>query len=551
MQIEINKDSVIENEFNNRRNTISINGYKLKKNDYIVYNCVVCGNKIKQKFYYRDKFLKKRFICSSCEKKKTWLKVYGTEHPLKNNKIKNKVKDTQFQKYGSFGFNTNKQKETMLIKYGGYTLQSKELKEKIKQTNLKKYGVDNVAQSEVVKEKTKQTNLEKYGTEWQFQSLNFKQKYKETIFDNYGVNHNFKSEKIKKSILETKRKNFFERLFNSNRLKNKVEPLFNDKEYNHSKNKYRWRCKTCGTEFEDSINDGRIPRCPKCYPLRKTTSQFEYELRDWLKTFKIDIIMNDKKILNGKELDLYLPDYKLAIEFNGIYWHSELQGKDRNYHLNKTVECKNQDIQLIHIFEDEWLGKQDIVKSIVKGKLSLNDRIYARKCSLKEVDNKEAKIFYEENHLQGFINSKINIGLFYENKFISCLSFGKSRYNKQYDWEINRFANKLNVSVIGGFAKMLKYFENNYSGSIITYSDRRYFDGSIYRNNGFEELEVSQPNYFYTDKRRRYSRIQYQKHKLEEQLNVYDSNLTEWENMQLNGYDRIWDCGNYRFIKND
>jgi len=167
------------------------------------------------------------------------------------------------------------------------------------------------------------------------------------------------------------------------------------------------------------------------------------------------------------------------------------------------------------------------------------------------VDNKEAKIFYEENHLQGFINSKINIGLFYENKFISCLSFGKSRYNKQYDWEINRFANKLNVSVIGGFAKMLKYFENNYSGSIITYSDRRYFDGSIYRNNGFEELEVSQPNYFYTDKRRRYSRIQYQKHKLEEQLNVYDSNLTEWENMQLNGYDRIWDCGNYRFIKND
>ncbi|MFW6047533.1 MAG: hypothetical protein ACOCP4_07110 [Candidatus Woesearchaeota archaeon] len=279
-------------------------------------------------------------------------------------------------------------------------------------------------------------------------------------------------------------------------------------------------------------------------------SLMEKEVSNFIKSnVSTRIIENSYDILKSKELDIYLPDYKLAIEFNGLFWHSEGSKKDKNYHLHKTQLCEEKSIQLIHIFEDEWIEKKDIVKSIIKGKLGLNDKIYARKCEIKEIENKEAKSFYERNHIQGSINSKINIGLFYENKLVSCLSFNKARYNKQYDWEITRFANKLDISIIGGFAKMLSYFKKHYNGSIITYSDRRYFNGSIYKNNGFKELKESQPNYFYTDYKFRYSRIKFQKHKLEEQLEYFDPQLTEWENMQLNGWDRIWDCGNRVFIK--
>jgi hypothetical protein len=124
--------------------------------------------------------------------------------------------------------------------------------------------------------------------------------------------------------------------------------------------------------------------------------------------------------------------------------------------------------------------------------------------------------------------------------------------NKNYDYEIARFCNKLNTSVIGGFSKLFNYFVKNYEFSnIITYADKRISNGGLYQNNGFTLLRESEPNYFYTkDYKLLESRNKYQKHKLKELLPNYNSELTEWENMQLHGYDRIWDCGNYVFEYN-
>lgn len=458
--------------------------------------------------------------------KETSLKKYGEEHPMKSKKIKEKLKKNMFKKYGvghNWQLKKSLKKRINVIKekYGeNGVLGNKKVREKIKKTNLKKYGVENSLQSKEIQEKIKQTNLKKY-----------------------GVNNPMKTNKIKAKKNETIRNKMFKKY---NNLKN-YKALFTENEFinTHYSNKYKWQCNKCNTIFEDDLYSGRLPRCPSCYPIKLPIK--EKEIVQWLQSLQINIIENDRAILNGKELDIYLPKHNLAIEFNGIYWHSELQGKDFIYHLNKTLLCQEQGIQLLHIFEDEWLDKQDIIKSIILSKLNKYEQIiYARKCVIKEVKN--YKDFLNNNHLRGYIGSKINLGLYYQDQLVSLLTLSKPRYNKKYDYEILRFCNLLNTKVIGGFSKLLKYFENNYSGSIITYSDKRLFDGSIYRNNRFTELTSSDPNYYYTDYKSRYSRIKFQKHKLKEQLKDYDSTLTEWENMQLNGWDRIWDCGNYIFI---
>lgn len=589
MKVYINKNSKIENATSKKgdRPTLSIDGYALKRLDTICFYCEECEKYIEQEFRFREKFLNKEFLCGDCSKEKTNLKKYGSRYGFQSKKVKEKIKQTKLERYGNENFvNSEKAKKTNLNKYGvECTLHHPEIREKVENTKLKRYGDKNynnrnkfkntcekryggiTFQSPGLKEKVKQTNLKKYGVIYPQQNHEIKEKIKRINLKNYGVEHNFQrneiKEKIKKTNLERyraeyyqkseiskekRKQNFFFRLLNSDRLQKAVKPLFNIEEYNGVDDFYEWKCNHCDTIFSSHLENGNIPKCPKCYPPLNGTSKYENELFEWIQSLKIkNIIQRDRRLVKPYEIDLYLPDYKLAIEFNGLYWHSESQGKGVNYHLNKTLECEKQGIQLIHIFEDEWLNKQDIVKSVIKGKLGLNKKLYARKCVVKEVDNR--KEFLEENHLQGFVNSKINIGLYHQSELVSILTFGKSRYDKQYDWELLRFANKLDISVVGGFAKMLRYFKSNYSGSIITYSDKRYFNGSIYKDNGFEKLKSTTPNYYYTDKRSRYSRIQFQKHKLEEQLEIYDPNLTEWQNMQLNGYDRIWDCGHYRFIK--
>jgi len=320
-----------------------------------------------------------------------------------------------------------------------------------------------------------------------------------------------------------------------------------------NKNREIWKNKI-SESLKNISPEMRIDQLRKSYEtkLKNGTlyqSNMKKSIVDFIKSLNImNIIENDYSILGTKELDIYLPDHKLAIEFNGLFWHSERANKDKNYHINKTIECEKQGIHLIHIFEDEWLIKQDIVKSIIKANLKINDRIiYGRKCEIEKI--KDCKDFLNNNHIQGNSAASIKYGLYYEDELVSVLTFGKSRFNKKYDWEILRFANLKNTKVIGSFAKLLKAFERENNGSIITYSDRRYFNGSIYRNNGFNELDKTKPGYYYTDYKYRYNRQKFMKHKLNKLLENFDPILTEWENMQLNGWDRIWDCGNHAFYK--
>ncbi len=525
--------------------------------------------------------------------KKTFMDHFGVDNPLKSKEIREKIKQTTLAKYGKEFISQTpefhaKLKDVCVQRYGVvHPSVLPEVREKYKKTCLLKYGVDNVSKDKTVNIKRTQTFLNKYGTTTPFQNNEIKEKiYKtnlikygckiptqnekikikmiETVIKHYGVSHPLKcsevKEKIKKTCLlrygvdsptksnimkEKSRLKFYKNLLNSDRLKDRCVPLFEKEDYIDVTHNYSWKCTICNTNFEDILDNGHIPRCPLCYPKLSGCSKFEKEIIDFCKQYYPNLIENDRTILNGKELDIYIPEIKLAIECDGLYWHSELQGVDKNYHLKKTKECEKKNIQLIHIFEDEWYNKQDIIKSILLAKMGkIKNKIYARKCIIKEVSSIEAKDFLFENHLQGSI-AGASIGLYYNNELVSILTYGKPRFNKKYDIEILRFCNKKNTIVVGGLSKLSKYVK----GYIISYSDSRYSLGTSYKNAGFDLVESSPPSYYYLKNFKRFSRINFQKHKLSEILENFDPTLTEWQNMQLNDYDRIWDCGNLVFEK--
>ena len=490
------------------------------------------------------------------EKRKTTVfKKYGVTHYSKTDEFKEQYKNTNLKLYGVKNYSQTdefkvKYEDAMMKNHGvKHNSQIKSYREKVKTTCLEKYGVDSYSKTDECKEKRKQTCLKKYGYNNPSQVPEIKIQKKEKFLNNYGVNSPFESIVILKKAKNTAKKNFYNKLFNI-RVKNKVTPLFTLDEYIDKETKYLWKCNTCLTEFKDHIDDGRIPRCQICYPILTGFSKGEKEISSFCKIYYPNLIENDRTVLNGKELDIYIPEINLAIEFNGLYWHSELNGKNESYHLNKYLKCKEKGIKLIQIFEDEWFDKHEIIKSILLNKMNkIYNKIYARKCVVKEIDNNISSEFLNDNHIQGNINSKYNIGLYHKNELVSLLILGNSKFNKEYEYEIHRFCNKINYNIPGSLSKLFKYFTDKYlPKSVITYSDLRYGEGNSYTNLGFKFKNISNPNYYYLDKDlKKYSRQKFQKHKLSNILESYDESLTEWQNMQLNGYDRIWDCGNNVF----
>jgi uncharacterized Zn finger protein (UPF0148 family) len=292
--------------------------------------------------------------------------------------------------------------------------------------------------------------------------------------------------------------------------------------------------------FDNLIKKGAY-RCPICFP---NSSSAELEVRDFLDDLGIEYIHSDWITIAPQELDFYIPSHNLAIEFDGIYWHSELRGKYKDYHLDKTEKCSKKGINLFHIFENEWINKKDIWKSIIKDNLGLNESIHANECIIKQVAKSEEEQFLEENHLQGYANSQVAFGLYYEDQLMCLMSFGKNKHSPDVEWELLRFANKQNINVVDGELKLFKYFSENFEGGIVSYSDRRYSNEDMYKALGFQFSHNNEPNCFYFKNFLVLENSQkYVKHKLPTLLETFNPSLTEWENMANNGYNRIWDCG--------
>lgn len=290
-------------------------------------------------------------------------------------------------------------------------------------------------------------------------------------------------------------------------------------------------------------------------PTRPTyRSKSEIEICDYLISLGVTVITSDKKQLSGTEIDIFLPEYNIAIEYNGLYWHSEKQGKHKNYHLNKTKKCLEKNIRLIHIFSDEWLSKKELIKKRLYYLTKQNQaKIYGRNCKIIELTKKQKSTYLNENHIQGNDKSSIYLGLTHNDEIVSVMTFGKLRKLMGHkninhdDFELYRFCSN---NVIGGFSKLLKYFVKNYNPhKIITYANRNWSpsdDFCFYSNMGFNYVGETKPNYYYTKKYdfREY-RYNYRKDILVKK--GYDINKSETQIMNELGYDVIWDTGNLKY----
>lgn len=428
--------------------------------------------------------------------------------------------------------------------------------------------------------KIKKTSLEKYGTEFPNQSTEVKEK----IRSSWDSIQPEELEIIKKKRIDTSEKNGTmvlrtpegkQNIINARRFQkdeiefkktkqyeikklHKIEQCIDKEKYElvdikvGTYRKCQFRCLQCNSLFAAYSHwDCKYVKCPNCEN-NKCRSKMEDEIIEVIKSTipSIEIITNSRNIIPPNELDIYLPEYNLAIEINGMYYHSDYF-KDKNYHQNKVLKCREKGIKLLTIFDHVWNSKRDIVISMIKNSLKVNTKIYARKCTLKEIDRKISTEFINKHHIQGSVTgAKVNLGLYFNDELVSVMTFAKSRYNKKYQYEILRFCSS--CSVVGAGSKLLKYFIKMYKPtSIITYADLMYGYGDSYLLMGFEFSHISTPGYYYANtKNETISRYSTQKHKLVKKLGEAYYKYSENEIMNSLKYYKIYNCGNSVYVMN-
>jgi len=298
------------------------------------------------------------------------------------------------------------------------------------------------------------------------------------------------------------------------------------------------------------------------------TSKGENDIKDFLSNNGITVKQSTRKLLDGIEIDLFLPEYNIGIEYNGNLYHTENYGKKGfNYHLNKTKIATDKGIKLFHVFEDEWLLRNEIVKNKLLHILNKNCsiKLHARKCNIIEINNNIKSEFLEKYHIQGDDRSNYFLGAYHNETLVAVMSFNdkrnlneeKNRSDNMY--ELTRYCTNSDYIVNGIASKLLKFFIlNKKPNKIISFADRRWtplFNNNLYTKMGFELVKILNPDYTYFDKKahrsKRLHKFGFGKNAIKKRYpEVYDKNKTEWEMMQELRYDRIWDCGKFKYELN-
>lgn len=400
------------------------------------------------------------------------------------------------------------------------------------------------------KHKVKQEVLYKLNSkEWLYDQRIIQKKSKDSIAEILGISgidliekfmikhdipevrYNESSYKVQK-ILENKQ--YLESLYQNNNMDQVAQIV------GTSGSTISLKFKELGIEAKESNSYPRI---------KEFRSKGEIELFQFLETKVPNVRHTVRNIIKG-ELDIYFPSQNLAVEFNGLYYHSEFM-KSKNYHLDKTNLCKEKGIFLFHVWEDDWNYKKEIIKSMLLNKLKLTEnRVYARKCKIKALSNSEIREFLEATHIQGYTNSTVNYGLFYEGSLAACMTFNKPRFNKKFDWELVRYSVKTNTSLVGGFSKLLSHFRKNHSESIITYADLSYSSGEVYEKNGFKKEKVNPPSYHYVIDHfyKRVPRTTFTKKNLMKLYSDLDASMSESDMVKIKKIPKIWGCGTIRYV---
>lgn len=507
--------------------------------------------------------------CVLKKRKETCLKKYGVDNPKKSKSVIEKEKENIRTKWGlehyMFSDSVRERfKSKMLERYGvEWAQQSQDIRHKSKKT-----WTDNIKKDEIVEsrrqimlnkseiEKVEINNKRKLAIENKWGSYenfsNWRNKcISEQSMIKYGVDHHFKSSEVISKRIESYKKNILNKIISE--LPGNITFIDKRSNKNETDTILNFKCKNCSRNFEINRQlfyfrkNSNVEICLNCNPILSGKSNKELEVLQFIKNnYNGKIEVNTKNIIDS-ELDIHLPDINLSIEFNGLYWHSELY-KDQLYHISKTNQCNQKGIDLFHIWEDDWDYKKEIVKSIILNKVGKISKIYARNCQIKEIyDTKLVGEFLNKNHIQGSVGSKIKLGLFYGDELVSLMTFGHLRRSlgkKRVEdvYELIRYCNKINLSVVGGASKLFKYFIKTYRPKeIISYSDSSRYQGNLYLKLGFELNHKTNPNYYWIINGIRNHRFNFRKDKLVKQGN--DRSKTEIEIMHELGHYRIFDCG--------
>jgi len=386
------------------------------------------------------------------------------------------------------------------------------------------------------------TSYKKYGVKNVFLDNNVQEKIKSTCMEKYGVDHPSKSSVSIQKRIDTWNSNGGHPMQRDNNTQ-----FFRDKSFVEElllkKPRLYDICSEYGISY--SFLCQRINEFDLEFPSHDVSTP-QREVNDYVESLGLETKQNDRTRIPPLEIDILVND--LAIEVNGIYWHSYNYREDqdeKNKHFTKYKKCRDVGLKFLSFTDYEWYEKQDIIKSIIKSRLGLsNIRIYGRNTDIKKLDTNIARGFINENHLKGYTNSSIKIGLFYKNNLVSVATFGISRYTKDKTYELIRMCHKLDTSVVGGTSKLIKHFLRTYSDNLISYSDNDKFDGKSYLQCGFSEEHVNSPSYYYWRKDiGTINRLAAQKHKQHKLLDHFNNELTEAQNMFNNGYRRYWNCG--------
>lgn len=420
---------------------------------------------------------------------------------------------------------------------------NEEINEKRNATSLLRYGVANNAQTQSAKAKHSMLYQDKDAVAL------ISDKIKNTKWEKYGDSNYNNPVQIKKTLRKKFSKEYWEQRFPEKRI---VEL--------HDADLMREMYQTLPIEAiakNLSVHPQTVYRHLNLHGIREPfKSSEELEVVNFLKEQGItNIIENTRRVLkSGKELDIYLPDYSLAIEYNGVYWHHEdVDHITRSYHKKKFDECRANGVHLITIFSTLWKSKPKIVKSILRNRLGLDtDSVFARQCVVADVSTHEAKAFLNQYHIQGYTTSSIRYGLKYNDELVALMTFSKSRTGmgiKEDAHELVRFCTS--TRVVGGASKLLKHFlKNNEINKLISYSDNEWSNGDLYHVLGFDLDKDIPPSYWYIKPHveKMFHRYNFAKHKLVEK--GFDPLKTERQITREMGLMKLWDCGKKRWVYN-
>ena len=486
-------------------------------NKFFYYKCDCCGKIKEKRIYSENRKLKVDFTCRECKYEKTSLQRYGTKNPA--SKTIEKRNKTMIERYGTIS-------TAQFIDYSKIDYATRN--EKSRKTNIEKYGVDNVAKNKNKKNKIKQTNLKKYGGIAPACNEEVKNKQRNTIIKKYGSFDNMPGPKASHEKFIKYRNTLSEELglewIDQNEFKGKYDgkPIY-----------YTFKCNKCGAIFKDDFHSG-LPICRNCHPTLNGSSSQEEDIYKFITSvYTGTVIRHDRNVLNGKELDFYFPDLKVAIEYNGTYWHG--YRKDTTLSLadfkrkieEKRLICESKDIRLITIDEADYVDRPDVFNRFIQDAICPRKRIFARNCIIKEIDTDTARKFCEYYHVNGFKGGYKKLGLFYNDELLTVAIFGK---HPKYENECIRLAYKTGYDVVGGWAKIVKHFGKKF----LHYVNLKYFRGENKTGCGYR---------FYIKKKLVY-RQQVQKKYLKNYCNNIDEGLSDFQNCLMNNGIAIFDVGN-------